>query len=222
MSALGQERTFRHLRSMSALPPKADIRIGDREVRYVPQADIRDLCRNPPRLIFGEQPGSRSLARLSIGLRHTIGAAAKSSQFCLFEGGQLLRVSGDCEGPHAGSHSQNLSASRNFDARGSYALRGCQRNLYTLVRRLTWCIAFSAVLTWLRLCGPSIGATTTRVTFGIARNAAPVFRPWSPFLTIPTLSCCAAIVLGFAQRLQELGDIRRNPPRLIFREQLGR
>src|SRR5262249_27197314 len=77
--------------------------------------------------------------RLSIGLRHTIGAAAKYSQFCLFEGGQLLRVSGDCEGPHAGSHSENLSASRNFDARGSYALRGCQRRI--LVRRLTWCVA---------------------------------------------------------------------------------
>jgi hypothetical protein len=77
------------------------------------------------------------LARLSIGLRHTIGAAAKYSQFCLFEVGQLLRVSGDCEGPHAGSHSENLSASRNFDARGSCALRGRQRNLCILVRRLT-------------------------------------------------------------------------------------
>jgi hypothetical protein len=179
------------------------------------------IRRDPSRIIFGEQPGSRSPARLSIGLRHTIGAAAKYSQFCLFEGGQLLRVSGDCEGPHAGSHSQNLSTSRNFDARGSYALRGCQRNLYILVRRLTWCIAFNAVLTWLRLCGPSIGATTTLVTFGIARNAAPVFRPWSPFLTIPPLSRCAAIVLGFAQQLRELGDIRRDPLRLIFREQLG-
>jgi hypothetical protein len=135
-----------------------------------------DISRNPPRLILAEQFRGRASTRLSIGLRHTIGAAAKYSQFCLFEGGQLLRVSGDCEGPHAGSHSENLSASRNFDARGSYALRGCQRNLYILVRRLTWCVAFNAVLTWLRLCGPSIGATTTRVTFGIARNAAPVFR----------------------------------------------
>ena len=119
----------------------------------------------------------------------------------------MLRVSGDCEGPHAGSHSENLSTSRNFDARGSYALRGCQRNL--LVRRLTRCIAFNAVLTWLRLCGPSIGTTTMRVTFGIAQNAAPVFRRWSPFLTIPTLSCCAAIILGFAQQLRQLGNIRR-------------
>ena len=43
------------------------------------------------------------LAGLSIGLRHTTGAAAKYSQFYLFEGGQLLRVSGHCEGPHVGA-----------------------------------------------------------------------------------------------------------------------
>jgi hypothetical protein len=86
---------------------------------------------------------------------------------------------------------------------------------------VTWCIAFSAVLTWLRLCDPSTGATTTRVTFGIARNAAPVFPPWSPFLTIPTLSHCAAIILSFAQQLRELGDICRNP-RLVFGERFRR
>jgi hypothetical protein len=123
-----------------------------------------------------------------------MGAAAKYSQFCLFERGQSLRVSGDCESPHAGSHSENLSASRNFGACSSYALRGRQRNLYMLVRRLPWCVAFNAILTWLRLCGPSIGATTTRVTFGIARNAVPVFRPWFPSLTTPTLSRRAAII----------------------------
>ena len=66
---------------------------------------------------------------------------------------------------------------------------------------------------WLRLCGPSIGAMTTHVTFGIARNAAPVFRPRSPLPTIPTLSRSAAIILGFAQQLRRLGDIRRNPSR---------
>src|SRR5215467_7942493 len=59
------------------------------------------------------------------------------------------------------------------------------------------------------------------LTFGIARNAAPVFRPRSPLPTIPT-SRGAAIILGFAQQLRRLGDIRRNPPRLVFREQLGR
>ena len=69
---------------------------------------------------------------------------------------------------------------------------------------------------WLRLCGPSIGATSTLVTFGIARNAAPVFRPWSPFLTITILSRYAVIVLGFAQQPRQFGDIRRNPSRLVF------
>ena len=115
-------------------------------------------------------------------VRHTIEAAEKYSQFCPFERGQSLRVSGDCEG-------------------------------LMLVR----CVHCD--LSSLRPCGPSIGATSTLVTFGIARNAAPVFRPWSPFLTIPTLSRCAAIILGFAQQLRQLGDIRRDPPRLVFREQ---
>ena len=40
MSALGQKRTFRGVRAMSALPPKADIRCRDRYVRFVPKADI--------------------------------------------------------------------------------------------------------------------------------------------------------------------------------------
>jgi hypothetical protein len=36
MSALGQKRTSRHVGVMSALPPKADIRQGNRDVRCVP------------------------------------------------------------------------------------------------------------------------------------------------------------------------------------------
>jgi hypothetical protein len=40
MSALGQKRTFTGLRSMSALPPKADIADHDCHVRFVPKADI--------------------------------------------------------------------------------------------------------------------------------------------------------------------------------------
>ena len=56
-------------------------------------------------------------------------------------------------------------------------------------------------------------ATTTHVAFGIARNAAPAFRPRSPLPTIPTLSRGAAIILGFAQQLRQLGEIRRDPPR---------
>ena len=40
MSALGQKQTLGHLGSMSALPPKADIRLCDCHVRFVPKADI--------------------------------------------------------------------------------------------------------------------------------------------------------------------------------------
>jgi hypothetical protein len=39
MSALGEKRTSRSFRPMSALPPKADIRHGDRHFRFVPKAD---------------------------------------------------------------------------------------------------------------------------------------------------------------------------------------
>src|SRR5215469_7341900 len=40
MFALGQKQTFTHLRPMSALPRKADIDQGGRDVRFVPKADI--------------------------------------------------------------------------------------------------------------------------------------------------------------------------------------
>ena len=40
MSALGQKQTLEHVQSMSALPPKADIRPGNHDVRFVPKADI--------------------------------------------------------------------------------------------------------------------------------------------------------------------------------------
>ena len=40
MSALGQKQTFRYVRPMSALPPKADIAQRDWDVRFVPKADI--------------------------------------------------------------------------------------------------------------------------------------------------------------------------------------
>ena len=39
MSALGQKQTSRHLQTMSALPPKADITDRRRHVRFVPKAD---------------------------------------------------------------------------------------------------------------------------------------------------------------------------------------
>src|SRR6516165_11766776 len=48
MSAMGQKRTFTHLRPMSALPPKADIGTQPRNVRFVPKADIRLPCDDAP------------------------------------------------------------------------------------------------------------------------------------------------------------------------------
>ena len=39
MSALGQKRTLGYLQAMSALPPKADIRQHNYDVRFVPKAD---------------------------------------------------------------------------------------------------------------------------------------------------------------------------------------
>ena len=41
------------------------------------------------------------------------------------------------------------------------------------------------------------------------------------FLTKPTQSRCC-MLSRFAQQLRQLGNIRRDPPCLIFREQLGR
>jgi hypothetical protein len=40
MSALGQKQISEHARVMSALPPKADIRVRRSDVRFVPKADI--------------------------------------------------------------------------------------------------------------------------------------------------------------------------------------
>jgi len=40
MSALGQKQTLRRVCAMSALPPKADMVQQDRNVRFVPKADI--------------------------------------------------------------------------------------------------------------------------------------------------------------------------------------
>src|SRR5215467_1162512 len=41
LSALGQKRTSKHVRVMSALPPKADIGTQSRDVRFVPNADYQ-------------------------------------------------------------------------------------------------------------------------------------------------------------------------------------
>ena len=46
MSALGQKRTLRGVRPMSALPPKADIGTHSRDVCFVPEADERQCSKN--------------------------------------------------------------------------------------------------------------------------------------------------------------------------------
>ena len=50
MSALGQKQTFSYVRAMSALPPKADIRVRRSDVRFVPKADICNAAIAPPLL----------------------------------------------------------------------------------------------------------------------------------------------------------------------------
>jgi hypothetical protein len=45
MSALGQKQTLQHVRTTSALPPKADIAEQRRHVRLVPKVDIRRNAR---------------------------------------------------------------------------------------------------------------------------------------------------------------------------------
>jgi hypothetical protein len=40
MSALGHKRTLERVRAMSALPPKADIVQIDRDIRFLPEADV--------------------------------------------------------------------------------------------------------------------------------------------------------------------------------------
>jgi hypothetical protein len=49
MSALGHKRTLRRVHLMSALPPKADIGPHNRDVRFVPKADLANAIRSPRR-----------------------------------------------------------------------------------------------------------------------------------------------------------------------------
>jgi len=63
MSALGQKRTSEHFRSMSALPPKADIGTQSWNVRFVPKADScnapKAAYRVPQNFIFSVTPSSK-------------------------------------------------------------------------------------------------------------------------------------------------------------------
>ena len=56
MSALDHKRTSHQVRAMSALPPKADMVQHDRDVRFVPKADIARLTQSP------RQPTAKGLA----------------------------------------------------------------------------------------------------------------------------------------------------------------
>ena len=62
MSALGQKRTSEHVRSMSALPPKADIAERDRHVRFVPKADVSRWSIRLIRYVGGTQLNARNSA----------------------------------------------------------------------------------------------------------------------------------------------------------------
>ena len=46
MSALGQQRTFRVVRAMSALPPKAEIAQCRLDVHFVPEAEVAVILRS--------------------------------------------------------------------------------------------------------------------------------------------------------------------------------
>jgi hypothetical protein len=61
MSALGQNRAFRNVQSMSALPPKADIAGRQLDVRFVPVPDMptikhRAQLRKHPELLLAPDP----------------------------------------------------------------------------------------------------------------------------------------------------------------------
>src|SRR5689334_8664096 len=67
MSALGHKRTFATQNSMSALPPRADMCGATKDVRYGPEADIRNdqersgnsaVARGRITLISVNSPGS--------------------------------------------------------------------------------------------------------------------------------------------------------------------
>src|SRR6516164_8570720 len=53
MSALGQKQTSEGVKTMSALPPKADIGTHSSDVRFVPKADMKSAWRARPPTLSG-------------------------------------------------------------------------------------------------------------------------------------------------------------------------
>jgi hypothetical protein len=64
MSALGQKQTFKRLRLMSALPPKADMDRHSYNVRFVPKADS---CTAAQRSLFDHFIGAATVGPDSFG-----------------------------------------------------------------------------------------------------------------------------------------------------------
>jgi hypothetical protein len=80
MSALGHKRTFREVRSTSAIPPKADTRQSDWHICLLPLADINAM-------LAPEIPPSLSLTRFTILPSRPLTAVVKdnnprSDEFC--------------------------------------------------------------------------------------------------------------------------------------------
>ena len=68
MSALGQKQTFECVCAMSALPPKADIGRADRDVCFVPKADIAFGSRGARSQCGGAARAFAQAAIRSVGL----------------------------------------------------------------------------------------------------------------------------------------------------------
>ena len=91
MSGLGQEQTFRAVREMSALLPKADMADATRNVRFVPIADI------------GTQP-------LNVRFRVVISPPRRRS---IYYGGRVDDAAADsCQILLGGRHADNRSRRR--------------------------------------------------------------------------------------------------------------
>ena len=91
MSAMGQKRTFTHLRPMSALPPpKADIGTRSRNVRFVPYADMLRCGRDWRYSITSSARASR------------VGGTSRPSVLAVFRLTTSSKLVGCCTGRSAG------------------------------------------------------------------------------------------------------------------------
>ena len=77
MSALGQKRTSRNVRSIPALPPKADIGTQSRNVRFVPTSSCFEYGRTDTRSnsLFGRDVIGVAFSMAFTVTRETLGLA---------------------------------------------------------------------------------------------------------------------------------------------------